>query len=202
MNADGTGTHAMGLEGLNGDPVWFPDGKRLLDGHGGPGPASGIWEISAAGGTPRRVLTVPGDTEGLALSPDGTQVALIRNRRQLSALFVATVGGAAMKQLTPWSLKAKPKLDWSPDGELLLSRTEDGRVFTIRSDGSGLKVLTKGPDYCSESFSPDGTKVLFIDHCSEGGVRSHIYSMNADGTAVKRIPGLLGHWVSRGAARA
>jgi TolB protein len=201
MNADGTGLHAMGFKGLNGGPVWFPDGKRLLYGHAVPGGSGGMWVVAAAGGTPRRVLAVPGDMEGIALSPNGRQVAFIRNRQNVSALFVATIGSSAMKQVTAWSLEAKPKVDWSPDGKLLLSRTEDGRVFTIRPDGSGLTVLTKGPDYCSESFSPDGTKVLFIDHCSEGGVRSHIYSVNADGTGAMRIPGLIGHWVSWGATQ-
>jgi Tol biopolymer transport system component len=147
------------------------------------------------------VLRVPGDLEGIALSPDGKRVAFIRDRQNASALFLATLGSTAMRQVTPWSLNAKPKLDWSPDGKLILARTDDGRVFTIRPDGSGLTVLTKGPDYCSESFSPDGTKVLFVDHCSTNGLRSHIYSMNADGTGVTRIPGLIGHWVSWGAAQ-
>src|SRR5947209_3465561 len=30
MNANGSGLHAMGLKGLNGKPVWFPDGRRIL----------------------------------------------------------------------------------------------------------------------------------------------------------------------------
>ena len=201
MNADGTDVHAMGLKGLNGGPVWFPDGRRLLYGHAGKS-SNGLWTISAAGGAPHLVLRIAGDFEGVALSPNGQKVAFIRNRGNASALFVASLGTGAATRVTPWSLQAKPKIDWSPDGMLLLSRTQGGRIFTVRPDGSELTTLIQGNDYCSESFSPDGTKVLFVDHCSEGGVRSHLFTMNADGTGVTRISNLIGHWVSWGTAPA
>ena len=199
MNAGGTDVHGMGLQGLNGGPVWFPDGRRLLFAHASGG-SSGLWTISAAGGPPHRVLRIVGDFEGQALSPNGQKVAFVRNRANRSALFVANLGTGAAKQVTAWSLGAKPKIDWSPDGALLLSRTQGGRIFTVKPDGSDLTTLVQGKDYCSESFSPDGTKVLFIDHCSEGGVRSHLFTMNLDGTGVTRIPNLIGHWVSWGIA--
>ena len=195
MNADGTGLHGMGLKGLNGGPVWFPDGRRILFGHPG-----GLWVVPAAGGTPHRVLRIVGDFESPALSPNGQKVVFVRNKANGSALFVADLATAVAKQITPWSLRAKPKVDWAPDGALLLSRTEDGRIFTIRPDGSALRILIKGADYCSDSFSPDGTKVLYIDHCSMGGVKSHLFTMNLDGTGVKQVPHLIGHWVSWGSA--
>jgi len=199
MNADGTALHGMGLKGLNGNPIWFPDGKRLLFGHSGES-SNGLWTIPAAGGTPHLALKIAGDFESLVLSPNGHEVAFVRNRSNGSALFVANLGSGVSKQVTPWSLQAKPKIDWSPDGKLLLSRTESGRIFTVHVDGSGLETLVTGNDYCSDSFSPDGTKVLFIDHCSQGGVRSHLYTVNLDGTGVTKIPNLIGHWVSWGTA--
>jgi TolB protein len=195
MNADGTGLHGMGFKGLNGAPVWFPDGRRILYGHRG-----GLWVVPAGGGKPHLALRIAGDFESPALSPNGKTVAFVRNRSNGSALFVAKLNGEAAKQITPWSLRAKPKVDWSPDGSLLLSRTEDGRIFTIRPDGSDLKTLIRGNDYCSDSFSPDGTEVLFIDHCSAGGVKSRLFTISLDGTGVKQIPHLIGHWVSWGVA--
>lgn len=196
MNADGTGAHGMGLKGLNGNPIWFPDGRRLLFGR-----LSGLWVVPAAGGTPRLTLKIGSDFESLVLSPDGKKVAYVSNRSNGSALFVADLGTRAARQITPWSLKAKPKIDWSPDGTLLLSRTEEGAIFTVHVDGSDLKTLVRGTNYCSDSFSPDGTKVVFIDHCDAGGTKAHVYTMNLDGTGVKRIPNLIGHWVSWGPRR-
>ncbi|HZO50232.1 MAG TPA: hypothetical protein VFB26_08805 [Gaiellaceae bacterium] len=190
MNADGSALHGLGLKGLNGEPIWFPDGRRLLFGHRG-----GLWVIPASVGKPHLLLEVTGDMEGLALSPSGREVALIRYKRNGSALFVAQLGSGRFRQVTPWSTHAHPKVDWSPDGSLLLSRTEKGAVFTVHPDGSELRILARGHGYCSESFSPDGTKILFIDNCSSGGKKSHLFTMNLDGSGIARIPGLRGHWV-------
>jgi Tol biopolymer transport system component len=175
--------------------VWLPDGRRILYEYPG-----GLWVVSAGGGKPHLVLNIAGGFESPVLSPNGRSVAFVRDASNGSALFVANLGTRATRQITPWSLRAKAKVDWSPDGSLLLSRTEDGAIFTVRPDGSGLKTLIRGHDYCSDSFSPDGTKVLFVDRCSTGGVRSHLFTINLDGTGVKRIPNLVGHWVSWGAA--
>jgi TolB protein len=193
MNANGTALHGMGLKGLNGGPLWFPDGRRLLFGHAS-GIWDGLWAVSASGGTPQRVLRIVGDFEGQSLSPSGRDVAFINK----GALVIANLASGRRKQVAPSSLHPSPKIDWSPDGTLVLSRTEAGAVFTVRTDGSELKMLVRGKDYCSESFSPDGTKILFIDHCSSGGAGARLFAMNLDGTEVKRIATINGHWVSWG----
>jgi TolB protein len=194
MNADGSGLHGMGLKGLNGKPLWFPDGRRILFGRIG-----GLYVIAAGGGRPRRALRLAGDYDNGSLSPTGREVVFLRHRGNGGALFIASLASGRVKQVTPWSLGADEKIDWAPDGSLILSRNRQG-VFTIRPDGSGLTMLARGSDYCSESFSPDGTKVLFIDHCSTGGRKSHLLTMNLDGTGVERIQHLLGHWASWGTA--
>jgi Tol biopolymer transport system component len=192
MNADGTDQHGMGLKGLNGGPVWFADGRRILFLR-----PTGLWVIPAAGGTPHRLIG--GDNSDAVISPSGQEVAFLRSKGSGSALFVASLNNGRAKQITPWSLHAGDKIDWAPDGSRILSHNDQG-VFTVGSDGSGLTMLARGGDYCSESFSPDGTKVLFIDHCSSHGVKSNLLTMNLDGTDVKRIPNVHGHWVSWGLA--
>jgi Tol biopolymer transport system component len=154
--------------------------------------------VPVAGGTPHRVVRITGDSEGAAISPDGRQAAFIRNRANDSALFVADLASGHLKQVTPWSLHAKPKVDWSPDGSLLLSRNDQG-VFTVGTDGSGLTMLIHGSDLCSESFSPDGAKVVFVEHCSQDG-HWRLFTANADGTDVKPMAQLRGHWASWGVA--
>ena len=193
MNADGTGAHGMGFKGLNGSPTWFPDGRRLLFARIG-----GLWVVPAAGGQSHRVVRIAGDFEAPVISPDGRQAAFIRNRTNDSALFIADLATGRLKQVTPWSLRAKPKVDWSPDGSLLLSRNDQG-VFSVRTDGSGLTMLVHGSDLCSESFSPDGTQLLFVEHCSQDG-HWRLFNARADGTDVKPIATLRGHWASWGVA--
>jgi Tol biopolymer transport system component len=190
MNSDGSGLRGMGLNGLNGKPLWFPDGRRILFGR-----IAGLYVISAGGGAPHRVLKISGDYNNASIAPNGRDVVLLRYKGRGSALFVADLGNGRTEQITPWSLGADEKIDWSPDGSRVLSRNTKG-VFTVRPDGTGLTMLMRGTDYCSESFSPDGTKVLFIDHCSTAGRRSHLLTMNLDGTGVERIANLPGHWAS------
>lgn len=194
MNANGTGLHAMGLKGLNGKPVWFPNSRRILFGR-----IDGLWVIPAAGGIPHRQLKIVGDYDDAVISPNGQEVVYLRHKGSGSALFVANLATGHTKQISPWSLGADGKLDWAPDGSRILSRNKTG-VFTVRPDGSDLTMLVRGTDYCSESFSPDGTKVLFINNCSTGGVSSNLLTMNLDGTDVKRIPNVHGHWASWGTA--
>ena len=55
--------------------------------------------------------------------------------------------GSGQRQLTPWSLNGGGRLDWSPDGELILFRVagakeQHGNIYTIHPDGSGLTQLT------------------------------------------------------------
>jgi Tol biopolymer transport system component len=191
MNADGTGLHGIGFKGLNRSPLWFPNGKRILYGRRG-----GLWVVPAAGGRPHLMLKIAGDFEGPALSPNGQKVAFVRTGLNRSALVVADLSTGFSKRITPWTLNASPKIDWSPNGSLLLSRTLDGRIFTIRPDGAGLRILRRGNAYCSDSFSPDGMRVLYIDHCGAGGSKGHMFTMKLDGSDVKPIPNLIGHWVS------
>jgi hypothetical protein len=41
-----------------------------------------------------------------------------------------------------------------------------------------------------------GRHVLYIDHCGAGGTKAHMFTMKLDGSGVKQIPNLVGHWVS------
>jgi Tol biopolymer transport system component len=192
MNADGSGLHAMGLKGLNGGPTWMPDGKRILFLH-----APGLWVIAATGGTPH-LLGIRGDSTDPVVSPDGKSVVLVRYKGNSSALFVARLAGTSAKRITPWSLHAQPKLDWSPDGTRILFTNGNG-VYTIQPDGAGMTTVLGKSDTCSDSFSPDGTQILFLEHCGSNEAKTRIATVNLDGSAAKPVPNTLhGHWASWG----
>ena len=77
IGADGSGRRAMGLQGLNGDPTWTPDGRILWLRQGG-------FALSRAGGSGFRIVRVAGDNSTPTLSPDGREIAF---RRQWSEHF-------------------------------------------------------------------------------------------------------------------
>jgi dipeptidyl aminopeptidase/acylaminoacyl peptidase len=77
---------------------------------------------------------------------------------------------------------------WSPDGRKLApTRNRDGNaeVYTINSDGSGLRRLTDNPEYDGDAvWSPDGRQLVFVSN-RDG---SHgVYLMNADGSGQRRL---------------
>lgn len=75
-------------------------------------------------------------------------------------------------------------VSFSPDGSKLLfedTRDSNTDIFVVNVDGTGEHRLTTAPeDDASPSWSPDGRQILF----SSG---HHIWLMNADGTAKRRI---------------
>lgn len=102
-------------------------------------------------------------------SPDGTQIAFITETLQLALINRDGSGGVL---LTPKS--DNPSLwawqpAWLPDGTI--SVVSGGRLAVLRTDGSGVRVLTPSNPKSNPktvkgirsgyAWSPDGTKVVF-----------------------------------------
>ena len=74
----------------------------------------------------------------------------------------------------------------SPDGRTIAFMTIDGRVATIRRDGSGMQTLTLdtansgGDAQEAVSWSPDGAQIAYVAH-------DDIYVMDADGSNTLRL---------------
>ena len=132
---------------------------------------------------------------GSSWSPDGKQLVFEAGTSPRGepansrALFVVNADGSDLRQLTPWSLDAGERPDWSPDGELILfkapAKGQHGNLYTINrrrqrpeaahplpgSESRLLRVLLPGRE---------------VDHLLP--VRGPgIFVMRADGTGVRQI---------------
>jgi TolB protein len=204
----GSGLKRLGPRGDDrARPAWAPNGNAIAYSRGW-GPVQSGWIkfnelfVMNASGTGSRQLTrfnasKPFSTfvGGSSWSPDGKQLVFEAGTSPRGepansrALFVVNADGSDLRQLTPWSLDAGGRPDWSPDGELILfkapAKGQHGNLYTINADGSGLKQLTRYPApkaVFSGSFSPDGKWITFSRFAGPA-----IFVMRADGTGVRQI---------------
>jgi Tol biopolymer transport system component len=182
--ADGGEARQLTTEdGYQGFPAVSPDGSTVVFDSSGPdGVALGLYRIGIDGEHLEVLLPSPPAPDfdsAPAFSPDGTRLAFIRKRNQVSpgaqeAAFVMGVDGGVPRQVTDWDLDVG-RVRWSPDGARLLvtdnyenapaTRVQD--AWTVAPDGTGLARLTRNePGTLTRyaDWSPDGTRIVLVEH--------------------------------------
>ncbi len=199
MNMDGTGKHlitgAPGWEYFT--PRWSPDGSQLA--FVACNDTIGVelycdLKLMDADGGHQRVLVgghrFNGDPDW---SPDGSSIAFDSDRAGLvSAVWVVnTTGSAHPRRLTPAAEEAFwPQ--WAPSGDRILFTstccTDFTQLFTMKSDGSDIKQLTALHHHEFAglgSYSPDGTRIVFISNHERPNGAAALFTMNGHGTELR-----------------
>jgi Tol biopolymer transport system component len=202
----------------DGQAVYSPDGKQIAAARytGVPGIAIGdsnfrqVRELFPFGSKPGAP-----DIDGLAWAPDGKELAFVAHNDNSKryrpiggrAIFIINTDGTGLHRITSWKLNPGEvgELDWSPDGNHILFHSityifdhgpgpQDGNLYTIHPDGTGLEQLTHFPAYTAVqlgSYSPDGTKIVFTTSqgatTSPGSAFPDVFTMNADGTNITPV---------------
>jgi Tol biopolymer transport system component len=233
MNADGTGGRALTHFPGTGDLVsrgdrrssWSPDSQRIAYSRYSSSDTtqSGVYVMNADGGGPRLVAADGGGVP--SFTPDGRTLAF---ERYLKGIFlVDSAGGnervimADRNVVDPTTrqrtFETNTEARFSPDGHRIVftrrtavSAPGSGTVlevdlYVMNADGSGVTRLTSTPtvDESSASFSPDGSKIVYVRRAPgvkdfELGVdNAKIGVMNADGSGQQEIaPGGEPFWSS------
>jgi Tol biopolymer transport system component len=172
------------------DPVWSADGESLLVPNG--------VEIPLDGRAPRKL---PWANRALAwdvYSPDGSRVAYTTNR----SLVVAAADGSPSQDVfgtfAAWSV-------WSPTGDRLAfvsnAFVPNGQLRVLDMATGTVTLLTEaeGSDRLGAiDFSPDGDRILFTRIEDKGSGESSLWSVNADGSDLRRLVAgtAWGDWLS------
>lgn len=171
LHADGTETR------VTRERDWItgsmsPDGSHVVyvagfDGH--------MYSVDAKGGVPRLLLArtrryFPHEKRSFrtwlynpTFSPDGTQIAYFDGMGDWGhSLRVMNADGSGVRILierAPEEAGHVADLVWSPDGSRLAFSAEEGGIWIVGVDGSGLtKVI---PDGVNPAWSPDGSRISY-----------------------------------------
>ncbi|HSK93983.1 MAG TPA: hypothetical protein VLA76_08000 [Candidatus Angelobacter sp.] len=189
--------------------AWSPDGRWVaFDSADGPTDEYPdglcyVGQVEIKSGEVSRLLEFPGcsgagedgelqEVMFVRWSPDGERLVGqgVGSDGQL-AIFIVTIEGQRLTQLTDWGLGARP--DWSPDGEWIVFQSlqpeehpaEPISLHRIRPDGSGLEQLTDPAGTAVDlypRYTPDGAGILFSRCPGAGAADCEARMLAADGS--------------------
>ena len=176
-NADGTERVQLTFAPLKPVlPRWSPDGQKILffEFPGGTNHPGKIYEILAAGGTPRPLL--PNDTQNQqdpTWSADGKRIAFSgdandANGTQGPAIKILAVATGEISALPGSERMFSPR--WSPDGRYLAAMTSDSsRLMLFDFQTQIWKEIGKGT-LSWLNWSRDGQYIFMKDLTGKGAV--------------------------------
>lgn len=145
----------------NINPVWSPDGTKILYSHN-----TDLYIMNADG--TNQHLIVAGATEG-TWAPDSSKILFLEVG---VGVRTANLDGSGRVTLSAIGNNAR----WSPGGSSIVMEapecgcsTQSASIISIKPDGTGKTVLAAPPSAGSVQhpvWSPDGTKVAFVEFAS------------------------------------
>jgi|GEM_PF-1194680 Tol biopolymer transport system component len=165
-------------------PAWSPDGTRMafVD----QTPSGYRLDVMEADGGHQRTLLPPSlHPIKFDWSPQGSEIAYSEGGEGINAVDVDTgktrliVASKGVGSLT-WSCFPTARGCMVGDHSEIAYRQE-GALWVVRSDGSNPRVLFKGAT-SGLRWSPDGTRIAYVNASQKGGSVLSVLSVPAEGT--------------------
>jgi serine/threonine protein kinase len=177
-------------------PRWAPDSSSLIYFSPAAGGGEGtIFEVSALGGTPRRLVASVSDAD---LSPDGRTVAYFRLGQEEVELAVASRDGSGARSVAALSRGydyVYPR--WSPDGESIAFERYNGQISfsaeltMVSSSGGEPRRIWVEPNYVRGlAWLPGGSGLLFSSPRGDTMAylpTSHLWTVSLEGRDLEQL---------------
>jgi Tol biopolymer transport system component len=185
-------------DGLSSFGHCSPDGSRIISDRINSVTQQSVITTMRADGTGKRErLTNPDwSSFGNAYTPDGKRIVMDSEQFGfVSALWIMNTDGTNQQRITAAFLEGC-LADISPNGERVLignhcnSNVPGTEIFQADVSGKNLKQLThpgKGKTDLPCSYSPDGTKIVFVSNRMSSDQSFDLYTVDSDGTHIHRI---------------
>jgi Tol biopolymer transport system component len=151
-----------------------------------PEQPSNVYIMDARTNDPQRI-TDSFNTNLGSWSPDGSELVISKGiSESRGELLIMDVRTGRSRTLTKFG---GPPYDpvWSPDGKEVAFTTGWGDLYSIGTNGKGLRQVTTSA-HCGDlrpAWSPDGSHLAFERDCGKRG--PGIYLVNPDGTGLTKI---------------
>jgi Tol biopolymer transport system component len=173
------------------DPQYTIDGKQILFRSTRGNFIAALWSMNADGSQPRRI-TEPALEAGQAdVSPDGRHMVFANqtSTERTDNLIVSNLDGTQRTKITGRGIFLDPV--YSPDGNEIVFGGASGELdpvnlYTIRPDGSGLKLLLTCANSCwVPDWGPKPRLDQGSDTVSQRSVNSQLSGIDADDTQLE-----------------
>ena len=161
------------------DPSWkgrfnsfalSPDGRRAAVGISAGGAGFDVW-IKQLDNGPLTRLTFSGRDRRPTWSPDGRQVAFVRDSTSGGDVYVRAVDGSGSDRRLAHIDRAIQEVTWSRDGRWLVVRTETGAAgsgdivaLSATGDSAVVNIATGPFTEMQPALSPDGRWVAYVSN--------------------------------------
>lgn len=167
-------------------PRWKADGESILyigDMKGAPQ----IWEMNTATGRRAVKWSLKGSPTGIAVSPDGTKVALVSSFQGNPELYVMGMGSGDWTRLTVTPNASEGQPTWSPDGRKIAYVSNETRYPQIYVIDVATKAKRRLTSRGRENFDPDWGKDGRIAYITKRGAAQVAVMNSAEGDASAKL---------------
>jgi uncharacterized protein YjdB len=167
MDADGRNVRRLTTDpGAEGDPVWTPDGSRIVYTSTPKEGQPQLYALKLEGNSAQALTAPPGEHHSAAVSADGRTLAFVSTRDGNQEIYLMPLTGGAARRITETRRRdSHPR--FLPNGDLLYVSERPGskgsRVLRIRATGGGeTTVLESEESIAGIAVSRDGTRLAYV----------------------------------------